>query len=957
MSKIIIGPEPGTAPTFAATTVSEYAQAPDGAANLLTLRQNTVVLPDAPDAFELTSVPAVGDFHVRSDGRLGIDLTRVQTSGELTVGYNDLTGGGSVPKTFLFEPQQGKERFGWGKGKHFLPPRRTDDTVIWEPIPINYRKLHVAFDGLTKAQIETREGESMTAVKLMNRVAAQGGDIPQADGILKYGEIPELAVDQEVGKLIWRILAQTYGAGCWQLLFKAGGFYNSWSGAGGREMRGWSPLHTIFITTYGAGLANISGLPAYDNCIISGNFFVIGQAKKEGLRYCLVEGCGFANQIAFVTGKMTQYMITVRNCTSYDIYPRTPDPNNNNPAIWDVKAPHEVGLYFSGFNGVLVENVFQDLIGWAPQYAYQAFIDHPYPANQFSHCLYIDGGNADITVRRSGYSRGSLTVYQMRSGGLFYDNFCMGSNQQMSCGPGKNEGSGADAGTFNGNHVYLLDCVFTWAGGKREDIDKMNASLGIRNQSFHYSDRNCVLMHKGDLPVFAVDQAWPSYQPDRSYNHDGGSLYLSDLLVFGWTDNPNENIDGLDLAVLNATTIEAYNDQWKGVTGSHRNDLIANLRALEKPWLQAMDMKDWFLDRTGRGKPVRSVAQAMVFEPYFTGETPGLRSDIRLDFQGGTLPGIVLGDSLNINGYRMGDFDTPDYPLGDLSLGGGALEKCSGLTEFTGDNLNGGEIILDGCGQVFQDGGTIHADTFVKTEEGGRFANTGAMVFNGDLTASGRSEVLFGLEGGNSFTMNGNLTLSGQVRTGFDGLSGSASLILGAASSTDFQFVYRMRVTRDSKQFSKGSGQPLQGDTVTGLTSGFTGVIEYMDSLSNDDELYLHIRPLSGVPQNGEVLQGTRYFGRPFGFNNPANRSNIALIISNPTVIMPTIKDLVSGVHGPADGAMTSAITLGGVLTVNEDNLPAGTYTLMQASSIGGSFASQPPNVTVTPTSVVLTVN
>lgn len=955
MSAVIKGFPVGSAPTIGALTVKDYATPPDGAEDLLTLRQNTVALPDNPESFEITSAPPLGRYHVRSDGLLGVDLTDVQTADELTLEYNDTTGGGSVPKTFLFKPQQGKERFGWGKGRHYMLPKDAQDKVIWEPVPINRRDMHVSTSGLSIADIETREGENMTAQKLKDQVATVGTDIPQANGVLKYGEIPELAIQEEPAKLVWRILAEQEGPGCWQLLFKAGERFTAWSGGGGREMRGLSPIHPMRIGTYGGDeVATLTNLPSYDNCILQGKFRILSPVKEPGKQFYLFEDVDFARQPAFVTGKVTQKFVTGRRYTCYDIYPRTPDPNNKNPAIWDVKAPHEVGTYLSGFNGVLIEDSFQDLIGWAPDYDYAADITKPYPVNQFSHCLYIDGGNADITVRRSGYSRGSLTVYQMRSGGLWYDNFSMGSNQQMSVGPGKN---GDDIKGYNGNHAYFLDSTFTWAGAKREDIDYMNASLGIRSQSWHISLRNCLLMHKGEPPVFAVDRAWPSVQPDGAYNFNGGSMFLNDLLVYKWTDNPDENIDGLDTATLDATTIEAYNDQWKSVTGSHRNDLIANLRALDEPWVQAMDINAWFLAQTDRAKPTRTDAQTMVFEPFFTGETPGTRWDIRLDWSTFTLPGIVPGDSVDLNGYHVNNFDTPDHPLVDLSLGGGALTHCGGRLDLTGDILDGGEITLDGAGQLFMEGGAVHFGVDMNVGMGARLANTGALTFNGDLRASGTSEVLFGIDAGDTFEMNGDLTLSGQVRVGFDGTGGTASLTLGAGAITTFEHVYRMRVTRDDGEFAKGSGEPFLGDTVTGLTSGFTGVIEHIETLSDDDEMYFHIRPLSGVPVNDEVIEGMRWFGRPLGFNSATNRSNIAKIISVPKVILPKIRSFTSGLHGLADPAITSMVTLGGTLVVDETNLPPGTYTLIEADTITGAFASQPANVAVTGTTVRLIVN
>ncbi len=954
MSVVIKGFLPGSAPTIGPLKIKDYATPPEGAENLLTLRQNTVALPDAPESFEITSAPSVGRYHVRSDGLLGVDLSDVQTTGELTLEYNDTTGGGSVPRTFLFHPQQGFERFGWGQGRHYMLPKDAEDKVIWEPVPVNRRDMHVSTSGLSLEDVEAREGDSMTAQKLKNRIATPGSDIPEADGTLRYGEIPALALQEEPARLVWRLLGEQDGAGCWQLLFKVGERFTTWSGGGGREMRGLSPLHPMRIGTYGgAGVATLSGLPSYDNCILQGKFRILNLVKEPGKQFYLFEDVDFTRQMALVTGKLTQKFITGRRYTCYDVYPRTPDPNNKNAAIWDVKAPHEVGTYLSGFNGVLLEDSFQDLIGWAPGYDYAADINQPYPVNQFSHNLYIDGGNADITVRRSGYSRGSLTTYQMRSGGLWYDNFAMGANQQMSVGPGKN---GDSIRGYNGNHAYFLDSTFTWAGQKREDIDYMNASLGIRSQSWHVSIRNCLLMHKGAPPVFDIDQAWPSVQPDGAYNFNGGSLFLNDLLVYGWDSNPNENIDGLDPAVLDATTIEAYNDQWQGVTGSHRNDLIANLRALDEPWVQAMDINAWFLERTNRAKPTRDEAQTMVFEPYFTGETPGIRWDIRLDWSSFTLPGIVPGDSVDLNGYHVNHFDSPDHPLVNLSLGGGKLVQCGGRVSLTGDILEHGEILIDGAGQIFMDGGSVSGQVSIETKEGGRFANTGTLVCAGDLRAEGRSELLFGLGDGDSFEMTGSLTLSGPVRAGFDGTAGSAALTLGAASRTRFQPIYRMRVTRDDRQFAKGSGEPLLGDTVTGLTSGFTGVIEYIDTLSNADEMFFHIRSLEGAPVNGEVIQGLRWFGRPLGFNSSTNRSNLALIISAPTIQMPRIRSFTSGVHGVGAPTLATTVRLGGTLEVDSSGLAPGDYVLIEADTITGAFATQPDGVTVTATQVILTV-
>lgn len=915
-----------------------------------TLRQNIIELPDDPTNFEITGAPATGRFYERSDNRLGVDLTDVQAPVDLTVNYNDLSTGSPVAKSVLIQPQLGFERFGWGPGRFYMLPKDANDKVIWEPIRIWNRRIHVAANGLTQQQCTDREGTNMTASKLATRPASVGSDIPEADGVLKYGEIPALELAQDAAKLYFQAVAErtNYG-GCFELLFKSGDTFDFWSGGGAREMRGFSPLHPIRIGTYGGDApAFVRNIPAYDNCIVQGRFQTTGKTENDGVKFFLLEDVDFRVQPSFSPGKRRNQFVTMRRYMCYDIYPRTPFPLPANPAIWHVKPPHEVGTYFAGFSGVLIEDSFQDLIGWAPDYDYAADIDKPYPVNQFSHCLYIDGGNSDITVRRSGYSRGSLTVYQMRSGGLFYDNFSMGSNQQMSVGPGKEQDP--VSGSYNGNYAYFLDNTFTWAGQKREDIDNMNSDLGIRSQSWDVSLRNCVLMHSGEPPVFAVDRAWPITKNNNAYNFDGGRLYLSDLLVYGWNDKPNENIDGLDIATLNATTIEAYNDEWKSVTGSHRNDLIANLRALDEPWIQAQHMNAWFLGRTGRAKPTRATPRTMVFEPYATGETPGIRWDIRLDWSTYTLPGVVPGDSVDLNGYHVNNFDTPDYPLVDLSFGGGKLTQCGGRVTLTGNILDAGEIVLDGAGQLYMGGGTVPAGLTTRTEMGGRFANTGALTCNGDISVSGRAELLFGIGDGDSFAMNGDLTVSGQARVGFDGTSGAASLTL--AGTTTFHPIARLKM---DSSVGSGDREVRFGTVLTGETSGFTGVVEYLDYWGDEDEFYVQLRVLSGTPQNGEMIRGEEWFGNQDGWKD-LGTTRICQVIEEPSYIMGKIESFNSGVHGTDLSGMATTVTLGGNLVVDESNLPPGTYNLIEAGAIVGDFASKPANVTVTATAVQLSV-
>ncbi len=955
MSAFLKGLAVGSAPRVANVLVTDYATPPAGAESLITHRYNTLALPGNPESFELTSVPTEGRYFVRSDGLLGIDLNDVDVLGESTIFYNDTTGGGSTPLSFLFDPQTSKERFGFGKGRHYLLEVDSNLRSVWEPVPINNRVIYIDTDGLTKLQIEARENENMTAAELKNQPAVIGSDIPEANGVLRYGEIPELAVDEQVAKLIANLLGPEEGAGCYALLFRVGKTYSVWSGGGANDMRGWSPLHPMYVGVWGgSGFATLNTLPSYDCGIVQGNIRCTGTVKNEAVRYHINEFVDFRGQISFNSGKYGLFGLTSRCNRHTDVYPRTPKALKNDPTTWDVWRAHEVGQYLAGFDSVLCEWVFQDFIGWGPLYDRDGDINEPNPANQFSHNNYCDGGNSDITVRYNLLGRGSLTVMQARSGVVMYDTFAYGANQQLLVAPGKTYDAASD--TYNGHFSYVLDSVFTEAGQKDETLYNMKTDLGIRNKSFNFSVRNSVLCNKGQPPVLAIDLAHPRTSGDNAYNDDNGSTFILDLAIYGWPNAANQNVEGLDPSVLNNTTIQKYHDQWQSVLGSHRTAFYASLRALEAPWTQVKDILQWFLGNFNRSKPTKTIGDNVVFEPYFTGETPGNRWDIRMDWSSGIVPGTVVGDSVDLNGYIVNNFDNPLNDLVNMSLGdGGKLHKYGGRINLTGDLSGTGLIELEGSGQLWMAGGTVASTVDIDVNVGGRFANSGAMTYNGDIEISGRSELLLSVADTNSFVMNGELTYSGQSRLGFDGPSGAASLTFGNSAVVNVHPVHRVYVDMDSA-VTGGTGFPIKGDSVTGQTSGFTGILEYIETLSNSDNAYFNIRVLTGTPQVGENIRGQRYFNRPFGFTNPNVQTNIAQIVSIGSIVYPRINKFVSGALGINAPGIASTINLDGTLVVNQQNVPTGEYILMQADTFTGDFDTKPSNVAIDGNNLVLTV-
>ncbi|WP_411958380.1 right-handed parallel beta-helix repeat-containing protein [Paracoccus homiensis] len=660
---------------------------------------------------------------------------------------------------------------GWGLGEFYMLEEDSDGTLVIEHGE-NHRKIHVTKGehGLTAEDIARAEGlgaADITADWLRNHP--------------EYGSSPDMALDSELGLELWYATTQPKaGPTSNWLLFERGYDY----GDAGRLIypgaNGESELHPMLVGAYGEGSDPVisSLINIYQRV---SNHVVIRDLDVHGMK--ALDGHNILLDNMSLTGAslniQTVENFTFRNSDIVDIVNDEPNPQAD---YWHPSLNRTGGAYLAENTGVLFEGNFLDHNGWAEGYDYNLSAEYPQPPSYYSQNIYITDNNRDLTLRDNIVMRGASFGAQVRSGGVIEDNIFLDNNAGVSFLGGNYKGAG-----YVGNYSLFLDNLVTSAGHKRVAEKEGALSIGVIDEATQSS-----LI--GNIVAHLADPNNPTEIAEKYVVHDamaeGLNTYFDDTIIYNWATNekgelrnPDTNIDGLDMAVLDQTTIQNFTAQLLGKETATINDLGNYLRAQAAGQLDDVVDADlinaYFREGFGLSTTLRAEETTLRFSPDDRGE--GMRWDNRLNWSTTDLPGTQDGDSVDLGGNRV-LFGAKTVTVDDFIFGDyGQLKATSGRLDITGEISvaeTGALLQVDNAGQVWVAG--YHDDDLFQIDlQGGRFANTGSFAGPVAMTVGDNAQALLATAGGSFDLRQGSsLTIEGTgTRTGFDGASGGTALL------------------------------------------------------------------------------------------------------------------------------------------------------------------------------------
>ncbi len=815
------------------------------------------------------------------------------------------------------------------------------------------------------------------------------------NGTWKYGEDPAVALDGQLASVLWGGLYPANSPGrSDHVFFRRGDDFSSRDWAVQGRCRGESRIHPVLFTAYGTGAPPIVKFPQVGGFLNAGNivlqnlrpaglykFFLIDGLLIDGLTASGEESLG-ADSGSVVPG----YGFTLRRAKFTDMAPPIGHSVNwNKPDLtWSNKGDRHEAFFIGGFDGNLVEKVFVDIAGWAEGYLLTFSKYYPKPPEIYSHCAYLAGAatakppyvravvNNDLTVRRCIFSRGSLTGFQFRPGGLCYDTIFMGNNTGLLVGGGSP--NTADAVSKQGNYSAIFDNMVIWAGQKILQSKGMMAG-GITLQGKLVAAINNFVCHSGPgndgvTAHGTVDGSVPSeFEAFKIETTQGGSVIFDDTKVRAWINSSQDrNLSGLDTAAIDAATLEAFIPSYIGSAGDRRA-LMAYIRALTAPWDARNNLFSNYRPLFNANLPAAGAITTRTFRP--DGRTPGMRWDCRFDWAGSVVP--QPGDSINLAGHRVNKFENHHSgeasALNDLDMRGGELILHGGRTEVVSLS-SAGKISIYGAGQFYMNGYT-GANVITVEVGGGRFRNTGNITQGMDFIVSGPGELLFSANGGNVTIPAGrSLTIdwahpNKPALVGWDGDNGAAPTqtiggTVNMRSMMRLGFTGRDVTDRDPSKGVQSGKDFFPGKTIRGGTTTFSGTVVDVENASQSNGA-IYVKYWTDIPQAGEDLIG---IGKEFYIERPEGK--IAVVSGTPTYFMPKIAKFNSGIYGAniANPNIAPAVTLQGSSVLNLDVTgltPGSVHDLLVAASVTGTFGTVnitggSGSVSYTSTKVILTV-
>lgn len=666
---------------------------------------------------------------------------------------------------------KGLQENGWGQGDFYMLEEGQDGRVVVEHGD-NHRKVYITAgnDGLSRSDIARAEGISSKKI-----TAEWLADHPE------YGATEDMALNKEMGMALWTSITSRKEAPTsnW-LLLDRGYDYGDLGRVIGRGSSGESALNPLFIGAYGEGAA-----PVIDTKLV---------AFQNTSQHVVVQGLDLTNGLMALQGEnllfddltITRAPVNLQNLnglTLHDITILDVIKEKASSHIWLGLPDRISGAYISNSEGVLLEGLVVDHSGWKQGYAYNLSASKPQAPSMYSHNLYLQANNLDVTVRDTILMRGASFGMQLRSGGVIEDVISIDNNAALATLGGNYKNAG-----YVGNYSLYLDSLITSAGHKTVAAHQGALSMGLDGSGLQTSLVGNIVAHLAD-PNNAADIARKTITHFSVKTND--SAFYDDTIVYNWAasargllSNPNRGVTGMDTDVLDQTTIQSFTAQLLGKSTATIADLANYLRGQASGKLDHMVDADlviaFFKEGFGVATDLRAEAETLRFAPDVRAD--GMRWDNRLNWSTGDLPGTQDGDSVDLGGNKV-LFGAQTATVDDFIFGDyGQLKVSSGRLNVEGDIETGtaNKVQITNAGQMWING--FHdSDQLIFNVEGGRLANTGDFTGNTALAASGQGQVLLAVSGGSfDLTDDSSLTVTGgKARVGFDGAdSGPAVLRL-----------------------------------------------------------------------------------------------------------------------------------------------------------------------------------
>jgi hypothetical protein len=757
---------------------------------------------------EVLNGPEHGNVTVNPDNTIALVLSDTQDTSDVNFTLRlTYEGGSTQDQDVEIDVIAGAQDAGWGMGNFYMLETDEDDRVVVEHGE-NHQKLHISGneDALTINDIAILESMDPDDINWKFFL-----DNPE------YGTDPEEPLAQDAGHLAWAALMDGDKASSDWLLLERGYEYGSLGRLFGPGTQGESEINPLYLGAFGEGA----------DPKITSEFSIV----KAGAENIVMQGVDF-NGLRILNGEniliddasmsartniQNLERFTYRHVDVVDVVSEAP----RNGESWSPHSDRESGIFISKSSNILFEDNFFDHNGWADDYDPGGDISGGMPPSMFSHNVYIQSSNFDVTFRDNISMRGSATGVQMRSGGFIEDNVIIDNNGAIMF---------AGGGTENpGNYTLFTDNLVTSGSHKETDLGQGALTKGISNQAELTSLVDNIITHLADPNN--PDEIAAKFISQNPYRSDF-EPYYDDTIIHNWVgtkngedqDERNLNTEGLEYNVLNETTIQNFAADLLGTETATIEDLANFLRAQNEGQFETVVDADlinaFFQAGFGISTTLREDPETLRFVPSDLGD--GMRWDNRLNWSTEDLPGTQDGDSIDLGGNWV--YYGGTTTVNDLDFGaGGELYVTHGYLNVDGTlagDGNGGTINIDGSGQFWTDGytGTSQLDINV---DGGRFANTGQFEGPVDISLSDNAQAILASENGHFYLdADSALTVTGgDVKVGFDGEAGDTGVLLfeeGATLTFDAEDGEISTIREFHSGHFEGAGDDFQSGTDLG---------------------------------------------------------------------------------------------------------------------------------------------
>lgn len=890
------------------------------------VQQPTVTIPNygmVPDTVEMTALgarvnvlqddvtsPTAGRAAPRPDGKTTLNLLDVFAAQDVTA---DLPGGSQA----LIHVTAAAQKRGHPSGEGYWLPVDGNNRFVCEPGQ-RHRKWHwgKSASAMTKAQIAAAAGVTEATVT---------GDWLLARP--QYGGTPQTAIHADLFSLVGSTIKADNVAGRsdHHLLERGQDFTSfSWGGFCGED-----EIHPMRIGAWGVGadpvIRLVNNFLASPYCVFQD---VATNREKMNQWYTFCQAYDHVD-IGLAMELSNNWMVTVRETTILKAWYDAPKQISSD-GKWVANGNHLPGIYAST-EGIVVDSCVIDHSGWADGYDYNGDATKPMPTSMFSHAIYFSEWTLDVTIRNNLLSRAASCGVQLRAGVHLEGNLLVDNNLQ------------AAVNSFAGNKQFnnVLDNVAFSAGYKRVAYSEGGYNWGYDVNGPLSAMKGNIVAHKAN-PDDAAEIAAKPDNWDAVTGVSNSVKLVNDTQSWRFSSQ-NLNVDGLDPAVLNQTTIQRFAGMKAGTTFRTIPEFVADTAAAPDIGPIVREGVRWTKSRFGRPIPQRTAPADLTFVP--DPDFDGFRWDNRYNWSTKDLPGTNAADRVDLSGNFV-RFGLTNASIAAMESNGAFLDASSGKLTV-GTLLDAFDLQIRQSGQVWI--GTA-AQPLAVNAISGRLALTGE-VANLDLRAGGQTQVLLGPDC--TVPAGRSLVLSGQrARVGWDG-TGTATLDI--AGTLEFRRGVRVSVDPASMVPIRYVYKHI-GNMVTGSISGFTARVSAVERTTVRGTRYnIWLDDVTGTPVVGDVITVAPKRNGD-GTDDP---TTLTLTAVGTFGIVP-LQRFRSGAVGDglAEPTVTATLTLAPTARiVVPAGLPAGSHDLTGPGvTVVNNGASLPAGVTVTGGKLVLVV-